>query len=157
MNSCHPVSDVVIRETMNSLNISTGNNITDGTHQYYQISSSSTQPARSLRVVPCLSNPTILDCVSLESTDMLGWYFRHAYYRAYLEPASNPRYPGGFNSDASFIILKDFFMPASVAFQSVNFPYRYITSVGDNQQMMILEYNNSSFYRNSSFIAMTDY
>ena len=152
MHQCHHVSDVVIRKTLTSLNIATGSVLSNGANPYYRVSSSSTQPVNPLRVVPCLFDPTILDCVSLESTNIPGWYVRHSYFYAYLEPTSNP---GFYSVDASFIILEDFFQPGSVTFYLVHFQTYYISAVGDSQQMMLLEYRNSSFYRNStSFFPM---
>ena len=152
MHHCHHVSDVVIRKTLTSLNIATSSVLMTGAYPYYRVSSSSTQPVNPLRVVPCLFDPTILDCISLESTYMPGWYVRHSYFNAYLEPTSNP---GFYSVDASFIILEDFFQTGSVTFYPVHFPTYYISAVGDNQQMMLLEYNNSSLYRNStSFFPM---
>ena len=137
------------------MNITTGSMLLNGAYPYYRVSSSSTQPVRSLRVVPCLVDPTILDCVSLESTDIPGWYVRHSYFYTYLEPTSNP---GFYSVDASFVILQDFFQPGSVTFYPLHFPTYYISAVGDNQQMMLLEYSNSSLYRNStSFFPMINY
>ena len=152
MHHCHRVSEVVIRQTLTSLNIATGSVLMNGAYPYYRVSSSSTQPVNPLRLVPCLFNPTILDCVSLESTNIPGWYVRHSYFNAYLEPTSNP---GFYSVDASFIILEDFFQPGSITFYPVHFETYYISAVGDNQQMMLLEYSNSSLYRNStSFFPM---
>ncbi len=89
----------------------------------------------SFLILPCLA-PNALPsapaarCVSFQPEYKPGYYLRHTseFDMVYEKPPSDPSTDPTFNADASFIMRPNQWIEGSVAFQSVNYPDRYINT-----------------------------
>ena len=111
----------------------------------------SAAPSLFQLVRPGLTNaPNTLSIMSVERP---GWYLRHSShysYRLYLEPAANPRNPGMFARDATFIEHEHLFYQGSTAFQSVNYLELFI-SRRSNRELYIQFTNTDMLKESASF------
>ena len=93
--------------------------------------------------------------VSIMSVEKHGWFLRHYSYRLHLEPIANPRDPLLFAEDATFIEHEDAFFDGFTAFQSFNYPDRYI-SYDNSRRLYIRRFDDTNVFKESaSFAAIT--
>jgi len=79
-------------------------------------------------------NNGVANYISIQSTQYPGYFMRQSNYQLWM--MQNPGADEQFNSDSSFQIIPQ--GNGSVAFQSYNYPDRYITAGDSNEQLVVI-------------------